>query len=145
MYKNASIFSVLIGVFLWFSCNNKTEHSHSSALSKLLQFENSGKSDTSCATLSGQILGRNEQGDTIPLEGVTIVISDSYEDYESDKDGKFSSCHSEGAKEVEIAKDGYQTAILENYVAQPGQVASFKILLEQGEGDVILKITDQNK
>jgi len=145
MYKNASIFSVFIGVLLWSSCNTKTEPAHSSAPSKLLEFEYLGNSDTTCATLSGQILGRNEKGDTVPLEGVTIVISDSYEDYMSDKQGNFSSCHSEGAKEVEIAKDGYQTALLENYVAQPDQVAGFKILLEQGEGDVILKITNKNK
>jgi hypothetical protein len=140
MNKNTSIFSVFIGVFLCHSCNNKTETTHSYTPSKLLKFEKLGDSDTSCATLSGQIFGRNETGDTIPMEGITIVISDSYEDYTSDKDGKFSSCHSEGAKEVEIAKDGYQTALLENYVAKSGQVAGFKILLEQGEGDVILKI-----
>ena len=140
MHKNAFVFSVLIGVLSVCSCNKKTEHSHSEASSKLLLFKYMGYSDTSCATLFGQILTKNEKGDTIPLEGVTIVISDSYEDYTSDKKGSFSSCHSEGAKEVEIAKDGFQTALLENYVAKSDQVAGFKILLEQGEGDVILKI-----
>jgi hypothetical protein len=142
MYKNTSIFSVLIGIFLWCSCTNKSEHSNLVAPSKLLKFEYLAFRDTTCATLSGQILGKNEKGDTITLEDITIVISDSYEDYTSDKNGNFSSCHSEGAKEVEIAKDGYQTAILENYVAKSGQVAIFKILLEEGEGDVILKITE---
>lgn len=140
MHKKASIFSVFIGVFLSCSCSKKTEHTHSTSTSKLLMFEYLGKSDTTCGTLSGQVLGRNEQGDTIPLEGITVVISDSYQDYITDKGGKFSSCNVEGAKEVEIAKDGYQTALLENYVAIPAQVADFKILLEEGEGDVILKI-----
>lgn len=140
MYKNASIFSVFIGVFLCCACGSNTDHVHSSVPSKLLQFEYMGTKDTSCAILSGQIFGRNEKGDTIPLEGITIVVTDNYIDYETDKDGKFTSCNSAGAKEVEIAKNGYQIAILENYVAKPGQLAGFKILLEQGEGDVILKI-----
>jgi hypothetical protein len=140
MNKLTSFTIALAGVLLINSCDNSQKTYNSHIPSKLLQFEYMGTKDTSCAILSGQILGRNEKGDTIPLEGITIVVTDNYIDYETDKDGKFTSCNSSGAKEVEIAKNGYQIAILENYVAKPGQLAGFKILLEQGEGDIILKI-----
>lgn len=133
------LFLLLLSVVLCSSCENGADERNENK-SMLLLFQDLGTADTVCAKLSGEIYQRDEKGDTIPLSGARVVISDEFQDFETDSRGYFVSCIRDGAKEIEVTKDGFQTAIIENYVAKSGQISGFKLLLERGDEDVILKI-----
>lgn len=136
-------------MILTFACNgtNNEDNSLSTQKSKsnLINFNYMGYSDTICATLYGKILFENEIGDTIPLEEVVIVGLDSDEKLLSDSLGEFSSCNDAGNYTIEFSKKGFQTLILENYVAKSDQVSNTIILMVRGTGENTEKIMEDEE
>jgi hypothetical protein len=113
--------------------------SDSNKKSKVVSFEYGKYEDTTCAMLYGQVYQLNASShskDSLqPLTNVMIKAQDSvkknYITAITDSNGRFLISSDEGIFNLTVTKKGYQTIKFTNYIADPGQVSTVKIILEK--------------
>lgn len=120
------------------SCSSKKETN----TSRVDHFEYQGYGDTIVSLLYGEVVEKKSTSvtDYSPLQQVSVSVTGVTQTDSTNASGEFVVGLSDGIYEIRIAKPGYQTMILSNYISDPDRVSLTKIILEKGSGEQTFKI-----
>ncbi|BAU55725.1 carboxypeptidase regulatory-like domain-containing protein [Mucilaginibacter gotjawali] len=118
---------------LFTSCNEII----GSEWSRVVDFQYTGNGDSIYTILYGKVFEINKIdniGDTIPVSGAAIKAEQNGTVVKTDLKGSFSIEPGKGTFTLTIAKPGYQTLQMTNYISDPDRVSNTAIVLVKGSG-----------
>jgi|GEM_PF-1431973 len=129
-FSKAAVF-IVAGLFM--SCNNITGGERS----RVIQFEYQGYGDTTCTILYGKVFEIKKTdhiNDTIEIPDAEIKAEQNGKVVKTDTTGSFSMGLEKGTFTLTIAKPGYQTLKMTNYISDPDRVSNTSVVLVKGSG-----------
>jgi len=105
--------------------------------SRVIKFEYSGYSDTTCALIFGKVYSAGKMDNRgksrlTPLANVQIQVLQNNRITTTGTDGSFVIGFDKGVFNLLITKDRYQSLRITNYISNPDQVSKTMIILEKG-------------
>jgi len=103
----------------------------------IIQFEYQGYGDTTCTILYGKVFEIKKTdhiNDTIEIPGAEIKAGQNGKVIKTDTTGSFSMGLEKGTFTLTIAKPGYQTLKMTNYISDPDRVSNTSVVLVKGSG-----------
>ncbi len=109
-----------------------------------LDFQYRGYGDTIYALITGQIYERKlnsvSKDSLIPMADVQVKAEQNNKVVSTDSAGQFLIGLAKGVYSFLITKEGYQSLRITNYISDPDQVSSAKIVLEKGRDLITFEI-----
>jgi len=112
-------------------------------------FEYRGYSDTIYALVYGKVYGLEKDAngkDTLkPLQNVDIKVEQNNKAVQTDHNGEFEIGFEKGIFSFTLSKQGYEPIRMTNYVSDPDQVSTTKIILAKGTKTRIFEIPEKTR
>jgi hypothetical protein len=141
-YRSGSFIKLLVVTLLTLiiiSCS-----STKNLRSRVLDFQYGGYSDTIYALIEGEVYERGSntvsKDSLSPIGNVQIKVEQNNRLVSTDSAGKFFIGLSKGVFSFLLTKEGYQSLRITNYISDPDQVSSAKIVLEKGRDLITFEI-----
>jgi len=103
----------------------------------IIQFAYQGYGDTTCTILYRKVFEIKKTdhiNDTIEMTGAEIKAEQNGKVIKTDTTGSFSMGLEKGTFTLTIAKPGYQTLEMTNYISDPDRVSNTAVILVKGSG-----------